>query len=223
MKIRLRTLIIAWIIIALSVLWLSVKSFASFDSRINKALSGGKVSTVSMPMWYLYQYRSTELMRKSPMCWTPWNAYVTLDKYVHIRCENDRYYLCFDGDIRKMLMPDAVYNRKFARAFKVSGTKRQQVRQIYNYCRRTKYKAHVKTARQVFTTRQGDCAGIASAFYVLCKAKHIPVRYVIGWVADGSHAWNRVMLNATWYWIDCSHGLWLNREQFKGRTVMEIW
>ena len=222
MRIKLRTLIIAWLVIILAVLW-AVKASASFDSKVNKSLSGGKVSTVSMPMWYLYQYRSTELMRKSPMCWTPWNAYVTLDKYVHIRCESDRYYLCFDGDVRKMLMPDAVFNRKFAKTFRTSGSKRQQFRQIYNYCRKTRYKAHTKTARQVFQTRQGDCAGIASAFYVLCHAKRIPVRYVIGWTVDGCHAWNRVMLNATWYWIDCSHGLWLSREQFKGRTVMEIW
>ena len=162
-------------------------------------------------------------MRKSPLCWTPWNAYVVVDEYVHIRCKNNKYYLCFDADVRKMLMPDAVYNRRFARAFKTKGTKAQQIRQIYNFCRKTRYKAHVKTARQVFQTRHGDCAGIASAFYVLCKAKRIPVRYVIGWDEDYCHAWNRVMLNTKWYWIDCTHGLWLSREQFEGRTVMEIW
>lgn len=223
MKIKLRTLIIAWIIIVLSVLWLSIKTFASFDSRVNKALSGGKVTTVSMPMWYLYQYKSTELMRKSPMCWTPWNAYVVCDEYVHIRCERNKNCLCFDADIRKMLQPDAVFNRRFAKAFQTSGSKRKQVRQIYNYCKRTRYKVNTKTAKEVFTKRKGDCAGIASAFYVLCKAKRIPVRFVIGWVDGECHAWNRVMLGTVWYWIDCSHKLWLSREQFDGRSVMEIW
>lgn len=222
MKIKLRTLIIAWVIIILSMLW-AIKASASFDDRVDRALSGGSVSTTTMPTWYLWEYKTTDLLRKSPMCWEPFQGYVICDQYVSITVKNNKNVLCFDADIRSMLKPDALYNRRFARAFRTSGTKRQQVRQIYNYCRRTTYTAHVKTARAVFRDRKGDCAGIASAFYVLCKAKGIPVRYVIGWTQTSCHAWNRVLLGSKWYWIDACHSMWLSERQYRGRTVMEIW
>lgn len=223
MKIKLRTLIIAWIVIVLSVLWLCSKTFASFDDRVDKALTGGAVSTTTMPMWYLWEYKTTDLLRKSPMCWEPYQGYAVCDRYVHIKDGNNRYYLCFDADIRSMLKPDAVYNKRFAKAFKTSGTRKQQIRQIWNYCRKTKYVLHIKTAKSVFRDRKGDCAGIASAFYVLCRAKGIPVRYVIGWTPTSCHAWNRVLLGSKWYWVDACHSLWLSEKQYKGRRVMEIW
>ena len=58
---------------------------------------------------------------------------------------------------------------------------KEKIRQIYKYCKATTYELHTKTAREVFSKRRGDCSGIASAFYVLCKANGIPVKYVIGW------------------------------------------
>lgn len=212
MKIKLRTFIIIYAIIwaVLILLW-----------RADAAsLSGGETSTVSQSLWRLYKYRDTTLMRKAPMKWCPYLAYQTIHDHVKIEIRDNRYWIVVDTDITALLSEDAAFNKAFAKAFKVSGTRRQRIRQIYQYCRRTQYTAETTYARDVFTRRQGDCAAIASAFYVLCKAKHIPVRYVIGW-AHGCHAWNRVKVGKRWLDIDCTMGFWLQR--ISGRTVMEIW
>ena len=217
MKIKLRTLIIAWVVILLSMLWI-IKATA-----ITPKLTGGTSYTKSMSIWELHKYKTVTLMRKSPMQWCPFRAYLTVDAHVHVGVRGNRYYLAVDTNICKLLNTDATYNLKYARAFKTSGTRKQQVKQIYTYCKKTKYTAHIKTAKEVFGTRRGDCAGIAAAFYVLCKAKGIPVRYVIGWTDGGCHAWNRVCISGKWYWIDCTYGLWLSKKQYPGRSVMEIW
>ncbi len=223
MKSKFHILFTIQVILILSI-FLNLKVNAlSFDEKVNTKLSGGNIATKSMSIWKLHKYKSTKLMQKSPMCWCPWVSYSILDKYVYIKCKNNKYYLCIDANFKKILKPQASYNRKFAKSFKVSGGKYNQIKQIFNYCRKTKYVAHVKTAKQVFNTRTGDCAGIAAAFYVLCKAKNIPVRYVIGWDTDDCHAWNKVMLSKKWYWIDCTHNLWLSKRQFKKRHIMEIW
>ena len=55
------------------------------------------------------------------MCWCPWVSYSILDKYIDIKCKNNKYYLCIDANFKKILKPQALYNRKFAKSFKVSG------------------------------------------------------------------------------------------------------
>lgn len=91
------------------------------------------------------------------------------------------HWIRVNGDLANRLAPEARANRLYATQFRAVGNRMSQVWQIYNYCKRTKYVLHVKYASDVFTKRQGDCMAISAAFYVLCKAKHIPVRYVIGW------------------------------------------
>lgn len=223
MKIKLKTLIMAWVVIILLTLWLAVKAYASFDSRVNHILTGGEVSTKSMSLWELHRYKDTTLMRKSPLRWCPFKAYQTVGRWVSIESRDNRNWLCVNADLTVLLREDAAYNRRFAKAFRVSGSRKNQVRQIWNYCRKTQYAPHIKTAREVFALRRGDCAGIASAFYVLCRAKNIPVRYVIGWTLTGCHAWDKVKLSGVWYNIDATFGYWLSRKQYYGRTVMEQW
>ena len=82
MKIRLRTLVIAWVVIILLTLWASVKCFASFDDRVNKILSGGTVTTKALSMWELHQYKYTTLLRKSPMQYCPWESYKAVRDHV---------------------------------------------------------------------------------------------------------------------------------------------
>lgn len=192
---------------------------APIADRIN--LHGCKVGTKRMSTWELYRYRDTELMRRYPLCYAPYKSYLLKEQYVTITNQNNRNYLIIKTDLYKAAIPDAKYNRRKAKIFK--GTDRQKVRKIWRYCKQTTYIPHVKTASDVFRDRQGDCAAIASAFYVLCKKNKIPVRYVIGWTRDGCHAWNRVKVGGKWYWIDATLGHWLWRDQFEGRTVMEMW
>lgn len=225
MRIKLRTLLIAWVVIILLTLW-AVKASASFDDRVDKILSGGTVTTKGLSYWEMYQYKTTKLLRKSPMQYCPWESYKAVRDHVHIHDTTGfRYALTIDCDLKKLLRKNAVYNRDFARRFQVSGTKKQQVRKIFNFCNRTKYTTQYNTTRDCFEKRQSACAGIAGAFYVLCRVKHIPVRYVIGWVeyGGGCHAWNKVMLDGKWYWVDCTYGWWCNSDLWYGRWVMEIW
>lgn len=192
---------------------------APIADRVN--LHGCKVGTKRMSTWELYRYRDTELLRKYPLCYAPYKSYLLKEQYVAVTNQNNRNYLIIKTDLYKAVISDAKYNRRKAKKFK--GTDRQKVRKIYRYCKQTTYIPHVKTARDVFKDRCGDCAAIASAFYVLCRKNHIPVRYVIGWTRDGCHAWNRVKVGGKWYWVDATLGHWLWREQFEGRTVMEMW
>ena len=188
---------------------------------LNLNLHGDIYASKSLSLWQLYHYKYTSLLRQSPLCYEPYKAYVLVDQYVVIKNQNNRNVISVTADIPKLLKSDTDYNKSHAKRYK--GSTKAKVKKIFRYCSRTKYKAHVKTAHEVFQTRTGDCAGISSAFYVLCKVNRIPVRYVIGWTKSNCHAWNRVRIKGQWYWIDCTKGLWLSRKQFKGRTVLEYW
>ena len=221
MKIKLRTFILGWVVLLLLILWMVVKCNASFADKVD--LRGCSVSTKSMSIWQLHKFKDTALMRMSPLIWCPWRAYVAVDRYVSIECKDNRNWLVISTDLIELLKPDIYFNKYFASGFKVHGSQKSRIRQIYRYCKQTQYVPHVKTAKDVFTHRQGDCAAISAAFYVLCQAKHIPVRYVIGWTSEGCHAWNRVKVGKRWYWIDCTMGKWIQRRQFKHRKIMNIW
>ena len=176
-----------------------------------------------MSLWKIHQYKDTTLLRKYPLRYAPWLAYIYVDKYVEVRNINNYNCLVIKTDLRKLVIEDAKYNLRFCKRFKVKGTRKQKVRKIYNYLLKTEYVPHVKTAREVFQHRKGDCAGVASAFYVMCKVKKIPVRYIIGWVDDGCHAWNMVKVNGKWWHIDCTSGTWLTKKPWDHFTIMEMW
>lgn len=190
-----------------------------FQNRID--LHGGEFSTKSLALWELHKFKDTELLRKSPLCWCPFKSYLLVDRYVSVINKDNKNWLVISADLIELTKEDADYNKTHAKVYK--GTTKEKVKKIYNYCKKTEYVAHVKTAKEVLETRQGDCAGIASAFYVLCKKNKIPVRYVIGWCDGECHAWNRVKIKGKWYWIDATLENWLSRKQYSGRTVMEIW
>ena len=209
------------LILILLFLTIPFTATASFDSRVN--LSGGITASKRMSLWKIHQYKDTQLLRKYPLRYAPWLAYIYVDKYVEVKCINNYNCLVIKTDLRKLVLEDAKYNLKFCRKFKVKGTRKQKIRRIFNYLLKTEYVLHKKTAREVFQYRQGDCAGVASAFYVMCKVKKIPVRYIIGWVDDGCHAWNMVKVNGKWWHIDCTSGTWLTKKPWDHFTVMEMW
>ena len=188
---------------------------------LNLNLHGDIYASKSLSLWQLYHYKYTTLLRREPLCYEPFMSYVYVDRYVVVENRNNLNWISVKADLIRLIQSDVSYNRTHAKRYK--GSTKQKVRKIYKYCCRTAYKAHVKTAHSVFQTRTGDCAGISSAFYVLCEVNRIPVRYVIGWTKSNCHAWNRVRINGTWYWIDATKGLWLSKKQFKGRTVLEYW
>ena len=188
----------------------------AFDKKVD--LHGGVFRTKKLAIWELYQYKDTKLLRKSPLCYAPWESYVAVDKYVDISNIKNYNALIIKTDLIKIVGKDAKFNKAFARRFKGRSMTR-----IYNYCSRTKYLSHHKTAREVFEHRQGDCAGISSAFYVICKTNHIPVRYVIGWCGNTCHAWNRVRIKGKWYWVDCTIKQKYSRQLWYNYSIMEMW
>ena len=206
-------------VLLISVCLLFTSAGTPFSNRIN--LHGGKTSTKSMAVWELYKFRDTELLRKYPLCWCPWTAYSLVINNVTVEDRNNRYYLCINTDLYKATIAEAKYNKDHAKTYK--GTTKQKVWKIYDYCRRTSYEAHKKTARDVFQNRTADCAGIAEAFYVMCKKNGIPCRYIIGWTEDSCHAWNRVKVGGKWYYVDATKGIWLRKKLPKGWSIMEKW
>lgn len=94
----------------------------------------------------------------------------------------------------------------------------------------------------------GVCNSYALAFYAMCTAEGIECRMISGAATNqsgtGGHAWNRVLLGGTWYYIDCtwddptgggaenyeyylSPTLWadhkVEEEQNPGEESFEIW
>lgn len=209
-----------WIII-LAFLLIPCNVQASFNSRVD--ITGGITASKRLSPWEIHRYKETTLLRKHPLKYTPWLAYTYTNKYVEVRCINNYNCLVIKQNLRKLVIDDARYNLRFCKRFKCKGNRKKKVRRIFNYLKKTEYTLHKKTARDVFQHRQGDCAGIASAFYCMCKVKKIPVRYIIGWVDDGCHAWNQVKINGKWWYIDCSSGCWLTKQPWDNFTVMESW
>ena len=181
----------------------------------------GDISFKDTSLWKLHQYKYTELLRLEPFSWCPYKSYLIIDKYVEVKDGNNQKHLTINADIVALVQDDAEFNKSHARKYK--GKPKTRLKKIYRYCHKTEYVAHVKTARDVFEKRQGDCAGISSAFYVLCKKNKIPVRYVIGWTETDCHAWNRVKIGGKWYWCDATLGIYMKRKLPKGWSVMEMW
>lgn len=195
-------------------------SMTPFKDTVN--LHGGSFPTRSMPIWELQKFKETELLRQNPLYWTPWESYLYVCKYVSVDAHDNLHWLTISEDLVELVKEDAAYNREHAKVY--SGNREQKLRKIFNYCRKTKYVAHVKRARDVFESRQGDCAAITAAFYVLCKKNKIAVRYVIGWAYGECHAWARVKWKGKWWWVDPTLNQWLSRKQLPGnRSILEMW
>lgn len=221
---RLIAFIVCVVVLSMTAQAKDITIGSSFDKRVDSALTGGTVSTKTHPLWELTKYRDTVLLTKAPMAWCGFSGYLAVQQHVKVDVRNNQSALIIDTNLKALLGEEAEYNKRFASDYPVTGkTVKEKIRQIYKYCKATVYTAHTKTARDVFSKRQGDCSGIASAFYVLCKANGIPVKYVIGWTKTGCHAWNRVQWSKRWWWIDACYGNWMCEQQFYGRKVMEMW
>ena len=51
---------------------------------------------------------------------------------------------------------------------------------------------------------EGVCQSYSFAFYMMTTAVGLDCHYVSGRVTTGSHGWNRVKVDGTWYYIDCT-------------------
>ena len=184
-------------------------------------LRGGEFPTKSMAIWELEKFKYTTLLRAEPLCWCPFESYVAVDECVEVVNKNNQNYLVIKKDLVKLTSASATYNKKYAPTF--TGTDREKILKMYRYLRKTKYVLHVKKAKNVFKDREGDCAAMSEALYVMCKKNGIQVRYIIGWAEGVCHAWNRVKIGNKWYYIDTAMGRYLCEKLYDGYTIMEYW
>jgi len=69
-------------------------------------------------------------------------------------------------------------------------------------CKNLKYKVNNKNYYDAFKCGYGQCHAYAQMFEEMCKTANMSVKYVSGIANGGSHAWNKVKIGSTWYWVD---------------------
>lgn len=80
------------------------------------------------------------------------------------------------------------------------------------------------SAKGILYNKKGVCAGYAEFFKLICDNLGISCQYISG-LADngqnvGSHAWNRVKIGNTWYYIDtCWNACLKNKDYYLSKTL----
>lgn len=71
-------------------------------------------------------------------------------------------------------------------------------------CDHMEYDLNYYTTRDAILLGRGRCQGYANAYKNLMKAAGVETDYVRGYVygANGTHAWNRLLINGTYYYVD---------------------
>ena len=225
--------VVTWLL--LTVLLLSQFDFgfadvgSTFDKRVtNKLITGGTVKTQIYAQWELWKYKETQLPKKYPFKYAPWESYQAIDKYVIVGSDLKHYTLEIDPKLYEEIKPIADRTKTRAKQILksrgVKGTSKTAYMKIRKYVRGGADIEGVKSAIGFFDNYGGDCCGYASAVYVLCKVQGIPVRFVIGSWLGYLHAWNKVKLDGKWYWVDETIEIPLERKLESGYYgVMVQW
>lgn len=196
MRIRIRTLFIVWVFLTALALWALIDSLSAGITR--------------------------PLIPQSNLKWSSYHAYHCI-----IMWEGDR--VTYSASRIRQTLKACEGNRKWAKKM-VKRLKlkkcsvRKKVSRIFNYITEGyDYDSAYIWLEQARRSGAANCSAYADLFYALCKAAKVPVRYIIGQADGGYHCWNRVRLKHTWYWIDCTWGLWLSKKLWKthGRIVEE--
>ena len=197
MRVRLHTLLMVWVLLTALALW------ALIDS-----LSAGRITRPLIP--------------QSNLKWSSYHAYHCI-----IMWEGDR--VTYSASRIRQTLKACEGNRKWAKKM-VKRLKlnkcsvKKKVQRIFDYIVTSYgYDSNYVWLEQARRSRAANCSAFADLFYALCKAAKVPVRYVIGQADGGYHCWNRVRLKHTWYWIDCTWGLWLSKKLWRthGRITEE--
>ena len=85
----------------------------SFEAKIH----GGITKSKSIALWEIHKYKDTELMRKPPLCYAPWRAYLAVDRYVEVTNVDNCNALIIHKDLAEMVEEDATFNKAFAKKF----------------------------------------------------------------------------------------------------------
>ena len=82
-------------------------------------------------------------------------------------------------------------------------------------CNNMSYLVNDGDAYVGFKTKKGQCMTYARMFEAMCEVVGIESEYVTGYVKQGYHAWNKVKIGSTWYWVDvCWNDTGSNRTEY---------
>lgn len=167
------------------------------------------------------------VIRYSLLSWSSYHAYCSiLDR------QSKEKTIVFNSTLKdtiKIAKQNKIWAKKIIKKLKLNKmSKKKSVYKICNYIDdQFSYNEKIRWVEYAIKTKEANCTAYADLFYILCKARKIPVRYVIG-MANGieisSHCWNQVKINKKWYWVDTcwsyrpSKKLWKNHYKIK-----EIW
>lgn len=164
------------------------------------------------------------VIRESLLSWSSWHAYCCI-----IYREKGTYTVVHNRTIRTVLK-EARSNKKWAKkkVKKLKLNKMSNKKAVYRICEYIEdhydYDSSQAWLEMAIKSHRANCTAYADLFYVLCKARKIPVRYIRGNVEGGSHCWNQVKINKKWYWVDTCWGYRPRRKLWSDHyTVVEIW
>lgn len=113
-------------------------------------------------------------------------------------------------------MKDAVVNHDLSSDIAtklIKGSDRETLKAIHDYVVNTLNYDHKEGYGEVYSTKlpinetitqkKGVCADYATLTLALCRAAGIPCLFVDGYASEG-HQWNRVYLDGSWYFMDCT-------------------
>ena len=194
MRVKLRTLLIAWIVILAILLWAFIDSLSASITR--------------------------PVIRNSELKWSSYHAYHCILYWNGdaVTFSNSRVR----QTLKACALNKRWAKRKVKRWMKYSPKKR--VRKIFDYITDSyEYDRDYVWLEQARGHGKANCSAYADMFYALCKAARIPVRYVMGWAGGGWHCWNRVKIKKKWYWVDCTWGRWISKKLWSdhGRIIEE--
>lgn len=174
----------------------------------------------------IYAY-TRPVIRESVLSWSSWHAYCCI-----INRYDDRTTEVVNSAIRdtiKVAKQNRVWARKTAKKLKLN--KMSNKKAVYTICEYIEdnydYDSSKGFLELAIKSKRANCTAYADLFYVLCKARKIPVRYIRG-TARGmetySHCWNQVKINKKWYWVDTCWSYRPRRKLWKDHFgIIETW
>ena len=167
------------------------------------------------------------VIRESVLSWSSWHAYCCI-----INRYDDRTTEVVNSAIRdtiKVAKQNRAWARKMVKKLKLN--KISDKKAVYRICEYIEdnydYDSTKGFLELAIKSKRANCTAYADLFYVLCKARKIPVRYIRGTASDKdaySHCWNQVKINKKWYWVDTCWGYRPRRKLWKDHFgIIETW
>lgn len=227
-----RKIVFLLIIIASLTVPLSAKGdvpsrFRPLNTRMERAMDSGRTVKVktSLSMPECQYYLDSLIYNVTDLRYATYHAYKVLKETDAITLKRKSYYCLFTvkgADLADLMAECRDNQRMVKKALRKIGiTKKTKAKKAiseivdYLYYRNPTGKVE-RFANPLLHGSDGNCAAMSSAFKVFMIQLGIPCEFVIGYVGDTCHAWNRVKINKRWYWLDIALARGLRRKLWKG-------